>query len=227
MCAEFVDKDGNTVEAFTPEEMEEKLNATKEEIRQEMQEEINLTEREMNQKEIELRQAQEDLETEKQKDKNLAGQRRVIGEKEKEIETMKADIGQIKKDFETKLFERDQKDKQKMIDGMVSELAGSDQNLKDKIKFYYDTFRPIDEKNKDGKEKTQEEIGNEIKERIKNAYTLASGGKSASPLSPAVISSAGATPVINPMGDKIKPEQQELAHKLGIGEGELKKHKLI
>ena len=36
MCAEFIDKDGNPVEALTPEEVEEKLNTIKEETRQEI-----------------------------------------------------------------------------------------------------------------------------------------------------------------------------------------------
>lgn len=220
---ELYDKDGNIVEALTNEEVEEKLNQAKEEVKSETQATINDLQVKLTDKETALSSAQEELEKEKGKDKNLAGQRKVIEDKVKEIDTLKTDIEKLKTDYATRFENIEKKGKEKMIANMIDELAGADKNLGEKIKFYHGTFRPIDETNK-----KPEEIEKEIQERIKNAYTLATGGKAVSPLTPAAISSAGgATPVINPSGEKINAEQQDLAHKLGIDDATLKKHKLV
>ena len=220
---EYVDKDGNVVEAFTSEEVEEKLDAAREETKGEIQTTVDDLQTKLTDKETELKTAQEELEREKSKDKNLAGQRKVIEDKVKEIDGLKIDVEKIKKDYETKFSDIERKGKEKMVTNMVDELAGSDKNLGDKIKFFYDTFKPLDETNK-----KPEEIEKEIQERIKNAYTLATGGRAVSPLTPAMISSAGgATPVINPSGEKLNSDQVDLAHKLGIPDSDLKKHKLI
>ena len=221
--AELFDKEGNPVEALTPEEVEAKLDEIREQTKTESQGVIDDLQTKLSDKESELATAQEELTKERSKDKNLAGQRKVIENKAKEIETLKADVDKIKKDYETKFTEIERKGKERMVTNMIDELSGSDKNLRDKVKFYYDTFRPIDETNK-----KPEDIEKEIQERIKNAYTLATGGRASRPLTPEIISSAGgATPVINPSEEKINPEQQDLAHKLGIDDQTLKKHKLI
>lgn len=220
---EFIDKDGNPFEAFTPEEVEDKLNQVKEEVKTENQQAMDDLQSKLDEKEGTLSNLQEELEKEKTKDKNLSGQRKVIEDKVKEIDTLKSEVEKIKKDSEAKFSDLEKKGKDKMIGNMIVELAGSDKNLADKIKFYYDTFKPMDETNK-----KPGEIEKETQERIKNAYTLAAGGRPSNPLSSSVLSSAGGTsPVINPMGEKINPEQQDLAHKLGIPDVDLKKHKLI
>jgi len=221
--AEYFDKEGNPVEALTPEEVEEKLDEIREQTKSETQAIVDDLQTKLSDKELELATLQEELAKERSKDKNLAGQRKIIEEKVKEIDTLKSEIDRIKKDYEIKFTEIERKGKERMIMNMIGELAGSDKNLADKIKFYYDTFRPIDETNK-----KPEEIEKEIQERIKNAYILATGGRVSRPLTPEIISSAGgATPIINPSGEKLNPELQDLAHKLGISDAELKKHKLI
>lgn len=224
--AQLFDKDGNIVEALTPEEVEGKLNEikeqTKEEVETEKQGEIDDLKIQLEEKEDILKAAQDDLEREMNKDKNLGGQRRVIEAKEKEIDGLKKGMDDLKKTMEGKLQEIESNQKEKMVDDMIDRLAMDDQELKDKIKFYYNNFKPIDEK---GKKK--EDIEKEIVTRIQNAHTLAGGTKPAMPLSSQIISSAGGAPTINPTGEKLDSDLQDLAHRMGIDDSELKKHKLV
>jgi F0F1-type ATP synthase membrane subunit b/b' len=145
MPQELFDKDGNLVEALTPEEVEARLNEIKEQTRVEIQETIESLQTQLNDKEAELKIAQEELIKEKSKDKNLAGQRKVIEEKVKEIETLKADVDKIKNDYEAKFMEIERRGRERMITNMIDELAGNDKNLADKIKFYYEDLLKLKE----------------------------------------------------------------------------------
>lgn len=226
--AQLFDEQGNVVEALTPEEVEEKLNQARaeaiEEANAERQAEIDAVTAQVTEKEEALKTAQEDLQKEKDKDKNLGGQRRVIEEKEKKVEELTTLVNTLKSDFDKKIADIQSSDKRKTIDNMIDRVADGDKVMADKIKFYFDSFRSIDETGK-----KPEDVIKEIEERIKNAYTLAAGTKPANPVGSTIISSAGpgATPVINPTGEKLSPELVDLAHKLGTSDAELKKHKLI
>jgi len=222
----YVDDKGNTVEAFTPEEVETKLDEvreqTKQEVETEKQGEIDDLNTTLSAKEGELETAKDDLEKEKNKDKNLGGQRRVIEEKEKKIENLEKGISDLKKTTEEKLALIENKEKDNMVTGMIVELAGNKKEMIDKVKFYYDNFKPIDET---GKKK--EDIEKEIATRIQNAYLLAVGTMPKVPFSGPIISGAGGTPIINPTGEKLNSDLQDLAGKMGINSEELKKHKLV
>jgi chromosome segregation ATPase len=222
----YIDDKGNTVEAFSPEEVEEKLNEvreqTKEEIGSAKQEEIDDLNVQISDKEESLKMAKEDLEKEKSKDKNLSGQRGIIQAKEKEIEEIKKGMEELKKTTEEKLSSLERKEKDNMVVGMIAELAGTNKEMTEKVKFYYDNFKPIDET---GKKK--EDIEKEISTRVQNAYLLAVGTMPRVQFSGPIISGAGGTPMINPTGEKLSPELHDLAGKMGINQDELKKHKLI
>ena len=176
--ADLYDKDGNLVEgAMNPEEVNVKLDEIKEEAKKENEGVVEGLKTDVQTKETDLKKATEDLEAEKLKDKNLAGQRKIIEEKEEAIKTIQKDLDDLKEEVPKKIKELDQKAKDKSIGDMMAELAGSDDKLREKIKFYYDTFKPIDET-----DKKPEDIEKEIRERVKNAYVLARGGKATNPL---------------------------------------------
>jgi hypothetical protein len=222
----YIDDKGNTVEAFSPEEVETKLNEireqTKQEVESDKEEEIDDLNVQISDKEEALRLANEELEREKSKDKNLSGQRGIIQAKEKEIEEIKKGMEELKKTTEEKLSSIEKKEKDNMVVGMIAELAGTNKEMAEKVKFYFDNFKPIDET---GKKK--EEIEKEIATRVQNAYLLAVGTMPRVPFSGQIISGAGGTPIINPTGEKLNEDLKDLAHKMGIPDDELKKHKLI
>jgi len=222
----YIDDKGNTVEAFSPEEVETKLNEireqTKEEVESAKQEEIDDLNVQISDKEESLKLAKDDLEKEKSKDKNLSGQRGIIQAKEKEIEEIKKGMEDLKKTTDEKLSSIEKKEKDNMVVGMIAELTGTNKEMTEKVKFYFDNFKPIDET---GKKK--EDIEKEIATRVQNAYLLAVGTMPRVPFSGQIISGAGGTPIINPTGEKLSPDLQDLANKMGISQDEMKKHKLI
>jgi len=217
--AELFNEQGEKVEALTPEEVEQKLNEAREQAIEETnrlrQEEIDDLSLQMESRNEDLEKARQELEVEKSKDKNLAGQGRIIKEKEKKIDELEVKHKELEEKLNQRINEVEQKGKEKTISGMIQELSGGDKDISTKIRFYYDSFKgePADEK--------------EIQDRIQNAYTLATGGKPISPLTGSAISSGGGMPVINPSGEKVSPEVQDLAHKMGVSDQEMKKHKLI
>ncbi len=226
--AQLFDEQGNAVEALTPEEVETKLKAAREEAIEEAnasrQAEIDAATEQQKKLEDDLKKAQEDLKKEQDKDKNLGGQRKVIEEKEKIVNELTTKLDTMKSDFDKKISDILNSDKRKTVDSMIERVAGEDKEMADKIRFYFDSFKPIDETGK-----KPEDVMKEIQERIKNAYTLAAGTGPKNPVGAKVISSGGpgVAPVINPTGEKLSPELADLAHKMGVSDADLKKHKLI
>jgi len=219
--SEFFDESGNKVEAYTAEEIAQKLEEERleaiEETNVARQDEIDVLNQTLEEKEKALTEAQEYLVKEKDKDKNLGGQRKVIESKENEIGDLKKEIEQIKQDSQLRLTEIEQKTKENTINSFLDKISDGNKELKEKIKFHYDNFK--------GEPKNEEEMT----ERVKNAYILATGGQPAIKLTGEVISGAGGAPEANvniPEG-KINPEAVPLAHKMGVTDQDLKKHKLI
>jgi len=216
---QLFDENGNAVEASTPEEVEKKLDEIRqgaiEEANQLRQEEIDNLTSQMSEKERLLAEKEDELLKEKNKDKNLAGQRLVIGEKNVAIEKLQSEINELKTSMTTEINGIKSKGQEKQIDDMIAKVAGDDKELAAKIKLHYSSFAGIPE--------TEEKI----KERIANAHTLATGGRSANPLSSSILSSAGGSADINPVGEKLSPEVQDFGKKMGVSDLDLKKHKLL
>jgi hypothetical protein len=227
MCAKLFDEQGNTVEALTPEEVETKLNevreVTIEETNKLRDEEVTDLSGQMEAKEKELEEAKAALEAEKNKDKNLAGQRGVIDQKNKEVEELKTQIGTLQTTIETKFAEQKTEGLSKMVNSFIKGLAGDDKNLTDKVKFFYDSFKLVEIK-----DKTPEQVEEEVRQRVQNAYTIAIGGvKPSNPLNAVISSAGGAVPLANPTGEKISPEAAEAAKQMGLTDQDLQKHKLV
>ncbi len=101
------------------------------------------------------------------------------------------------------------------IDSAIKRIVGDDTELQDKVKLHYDNFKG---EPKDAKE---------VKERIENAYILATGSKPVSSLSSDVIGTGkGGFPRTEIKG-KISEDGASVAEKLGISKEDLKKHKLL
>lgn len=219
MTKNLFDEQGQSVEAFTSEEVEQKLNEAREmaieETNKLRQEEVDDLSLQIEAKDREREQARQELEVEKSKEKNLAGQGRIIQNKEKKIDELEANIKKMKEEVDQRINGVEAKSREKMVNSMINELSGNDKDMTNKIKFYFDSFKgdPADD--------------NEIQQRIQNAYVLATGAKPTSPLSGAVMSSAGGMPVINPIGEKLSDDAKDLAHKMGLTDQELKRHKLL
>jgi len=217
--AQLFNEEGKLVEAYTPEEVEEKLNEVRQQAIEEAtaskQEEIDDLLLQLKEKESEIEKAYSELEKEKSKDKNLIGQRKIIEEKERKVEELEKGLAEMKSLMEQKINEIELKSKERVISDMINNLAGDNKDLAEKIRFFYDQFKgePVDEK--------------QIQERIHNSYILATGAKTVSPISSTVISSAVGMPQINTNKEKISSELQDLARKMGISDQELKKNKLI
>jgi len=219
--SEFLDANGNAVEAFTPEEVEGKLEEEREQAVLDTnalrEEEIKVLSGGLEEKETELEELRKELAGEKDKDKNLGGQRKVIETKEEEIEKLKVEMDGIRKTNQDEIAGIKKSVSENRLLEMITSITDGDSALEEKIKFHYDNFRgePKDTK--------------EVKERIKNAYILATDGKPNMNISGSIISGAGSAPVPKtgiPEG-KVSPEALSVAKKLGITDQEIKKHKLI
>lgn len=218
--AELFDKEGNLVDnVFTQEELDAKLSEERtkaiEDANADRQEEIDKLNEQITTKEKELETAKEELTKEKDKDKNLGGQRKIIEAKEKEVEDLKTKVSEIEKITGEKITKIEGEIKDRTISQMIEVLAPGDKDLADKIKFHYDNFKgePKDLK--------------EIQQRIENAYVLATGGRPQNPLTGEVISSSGGVGPKPSGGGKVSEEVMDVAKKMGITEQEMKKHKLI
>jgi hypothetical protein len=228
--ATLYDEAGNPIEgALTPEEIDAKLDAAKAEtaaqVQAEKDAEIEQVKTSLAEKETALEEAQKELEVAKANDKgkNFSQQRKIIEEKQAAYDQLLKDFDAFKTETQTRLGEIVSETKNRGINEMIDQAAGGNKELKDKIRFFYDAFKPLDETGK-----KEEDIQKEKAERVKNALILATGGRPAVPITSLMISSAGGgLGGINPKGEKLNSEQQDLAGKLGIDQETLKKHKLI
>lgn len=214
---DIYDQDGNPInETLTPEEVEQKIQDAKDEVAGEHQTKVEGLEADLEEKNTLLKTAEESLGKEQEKDKNFG---KLRGKKEEEegkvkdlegvVEVLKKDIDGIKTDA-----------KRQPVNTIINKLAGDDEELKKKIKFHYASFVVPEE---DTEEKQ--------KERIDNAYTLASGLAPTNSLSGEAVGSGGGnapgTKEVESKGKLSSTEASELGEKMGISLKEQKRNKLI
>lgn len=212
---DLYDKDGTLIEgALTEEEYNEKLDETKKEQEKVTQDKVDELNKEIGVKEQSLKDAEELLEKEKDKDKNLKGQRETIEGKEGEITELKKSI----EDMTTKIDGLTTASQENKLLPIFDKLANGNEELGKKIKFHYDSFKgvPADEE--------------ERKKRLESAYILATGGKKPSAVSGVVASAAGGSA---PMGEenagkeKLSTEGKAFLPDFGISDKEAKEAGLI
>jgi len=210
----YFDENGNEVEAFGPEEVEEKIDEARSEAIDETaanrQEEIEKMEEEMETLKEELENTKAQFEKETEKEKNFEKLRNIKDDREKQIKELEVKMEETKKNLEEKINELESLSDQKVVEDTILKLSRGNEELKKKIWYEYNRFQGaaanIEERNK----------------RISDAYLLATGQKLDTELAWDVLSSSGGQlPEVK--GEELTQEQRELAHKLGISDAELKK----
>ena len=221
---ELFNKDGEFIEnAMSPEDVEQKLTEEREKIEQEKEKEFaesledaqRINAEELEAKEQERKELEEELMKERDKEKNFGALRGKTKEKEEQITKLTESIINLEK----AMGEMAAKTSDSKIDGAVKEIAGDDKELADKTKYHYKRF--------EGEPKDEEEF----KQRIADAFMLASGGNPSNAFTGDVISSVGGGGVPKENASQKKFENPEVAKdvakSLGITEQEMAKHKLI
>jgi alanyl-tRNA synthetase len=221
---DYFDEQGNKIEAYSPEDvgklLEDERSKAIEEATADREEEITALNSQVDDYNAKLDALNKELEVEKSKDKNLAGQRKIIENKADEIAKMKEEFDAFKAENQKQISEITSSSERKVIGDMISHLVDGDEEKAKLVKYHFDRFQaPLPEK--------QDEKDAEIKKRIQDAYTLAVGGKPEVSMTGSIISNMGSAPQINPKGEKLNSEAVGTAHELGLSDADLKKYNLI
>jgi len=216
------DKEGKEVDALTQEEIDVQLQQEKEtavaQANALREEEVNALYEEKVKIEAEKLALEEKLAGLQDKDKNFGSLRKAAETKDKEIELLRTKITEMETGFTKKVQDIETSKVQETKDQEIEKLAGQDIETKKKISFFYDQFV--------GGSETKEKI----KEKVKNAYLLAMGGKAKVMQSDVISSSGGDVAIPNEtiqQGKLSSPEVRDVAKKLGITDQELAKSGLI
>lgn len=210
---EFIDANGNTVNAYTEEEVNQKIEDAKltleEEHKTQIQEkEIAIVD--LNTKLVELNKK---ILGATDKDKNWDALRTSKEELEKKVGTLEGELSGIKGLISDATLSQS-----------IDKLSGGDAELSKLIKFHYKRFALDSEELKDPK-KAEEGF----QKRLNDAYTLAIGG-GANPLTGKVVSSSGGGALKFKEGtqaEKLSPGADEVGRKMGLDDEDMKKHNLI
>lgn len=210
---EMYDEDGNPLEeVLSVKEVEQRIADAKEEAKAEFEFTSEQLKTQLGEKEQELKQAQEDLQKAGNKDANFSQLRKSKEEKEEELNIIKKELSEVKQAFSKTNLEANER----VINESIFKISDGDKELADKIKFHYNQFVvPSDD--------TQEKQ----EERLKSAYTLATGSQAGDILNSANIGSGRGSNPSPASTEKISPDAIEVAKQLGIDEKELRKNKLI
>ena len=222
MVENLYDKDGNQIEdvydaegnpideTLTPEEVEAKIQEAREEAKGEFETEIQEKEEALEEKEYALRTAQEELDKEKEKDKNFGKLRGSTKEKEERVEKLEEQIAGLSTELKT-FREGTQKN---VVRTTAEKMAKGDNEMADKIEHFYNQFVVPEEDNEEKR-----------KERWQHAVQLATG-------SPEIPSGAFATGGGSVPGEpkdqgKLSEGGVEVAKQMGLDEKELRRNKLL
>ena len=213
--AELFNANGEPVEALSKEEAEEAQKTLEEEKNSEMETLKANFEAEKSTLQEQLDAQKAELAKYTDKDHNFKNLRQQKETAEEKLATLEKTFTEKTKELEDKLSVNMNTLK---IGSMIDKIAGDDAELKKKIKFYYNSFTGVPENDE------------KVKERLDNAYVLATGHKIDNTLSSNVISSSGGRPPVPGVsmpGKLSNKDSAEVAHDLGISDDELKQHKLI
>jgi len=187
----FIDEEGNEVEAVPIEEVNEKVEQAKTELQAQHDTEKAALE-------AKLKETTAQLDGISDKNVNFKALREAKEAADARLKQFEEGLDKKVEEKTAPIFQQLNEEKlDKEIDGLV----GSNEELKKKVKFYYNSFT--------GKPATPEEF----KERVKNAHLLATGGQSPSPFSGGATLSSGGLPGAGMKGggEGLTPKQKEIA----------------
>jgi chromosome segregation ATPase len=232
--AQLFDSESNEVEAFTEEEVNEKIKEAKEEAiaeaNQLREEEINTltTEKEEIEQSLEsLKTENEDLKSQMEeaggegdegdddKNKNWERLRKAKEASDKKVKELEEKMAGFDKKIEEKVGELSSK---QLEDHKEELLKDFDKDTKEKIDFHYKSFQGVPANKK------------EMDERVKNAVILATGGQPKNPFSGSNVSSTGGIGKVfeeEPKEKLSSPDSADVGKKLGLSDKDMKEGGLI
>jgi len=197
---EAFDDSGNPIEGvLSPEEVEEKITEAKEEAK-------TAFETEKTELKTKIEKLDEELETEKGKDKNFGKLR----DKKDEAETK---LTELEKKFEDKFGNLAKQIDENKLDEKIKVVAGGDDKLADKIKYYFNSFAGVPEKPED------------FDKRMADSLKLAKGESSGTPGN--VIATGGDGVVKSESRGKVSEGASDVGKNLGLSDKEMKDSGLI
>lgn len=218
--AQLFNEKGDLVEAYTEEEVQKKIEEETvkiiEDTNAERQAEIDEAYAKIETAEMAKKDLEEKISKMGDKDTNFKNLRQKVDEKDTIIIGLKDTVQKLEESMNQKFTQIDTEGKKQKISGLISQVAGGNQELSKKIEIYYSRFNVVP--------KTDDEL----KQLVNDAYLLATGGEKKHMFSADVLSSAGGTPIKPDLtSEKLSEKGLEAAKALGISEQRLKKHKLI
>ena len=205
--AELYREDGTKIEAYTEDEVNERIEEVKTQISEEASQKVEELQTSLEDTKAKLEQATKDLIefSGTDKGKNVAALRKSKEELGKKVEELE---GKITSEINTLKQVLDGKE----LDRNIQTLSEGDEELGKKIKYFYDqNIKPEDT--------------DEVKRsKLGDAYKLASGGKKSNVLD-SVIGSGGAGKGSGSGGsDNFSPDLVALGNKLGLSADDFKKY---
>lgn len=164
-------EDGDPVDVFGQEEVDEKVIETKEELTAKVEEVKAGNEEALSKKDKEIEQIKKDIKEgeEGDKAKNLTGLRKAKEEAEKDKEVLKAELETFKKETNEKIAGIHGAVSSKKIDDALVKAVGDDKEMQDKARIHFNRIKPIDSAD-------AVKVEEDFNIRIKEAVILAGGG---------------------------------------------------
>jgi hypothetical protein len=191
---EYYDKDGNPVDGVLSADDVQSIQDSKAEL------------------EAKLEANKQELEKLSDKDRNFEALRSLNAEQKAKVESLQSKISQSEADELARQQEIKATEKSRMVDSVLREVAGSDEELQKKAKYHFDRM-------KDSELATTKE---EVEKSMKDALILARGGQS-TPSINQVVSSSGA-PVSTPQTKEYTPELKNAGSSFGLSAEDFEKY---
>jgi hypothetical protein len=204
--SEIIQKDGVDIEVFTAEEIEAQKQEAIEQYKLDNPDKTD----ELTQLQEELRIKEEELSKAKDKDANFANLRKQKEAAEKKITDITAEIDSKIQSVKKEVMEGVMKDH---YNDTLKAFAGEDEEIKKKIEFHFKRLGDV--------ASTKEEISN----KMRDAYLLATKPEGYDALNSSVISTGGVGRLnIKSQGQKLSADEKVMASKFGLSDADLKKY---
>jgi len=212
----FFDTDGNEVEAYTTEEVNEQIESAREAGKEELAEEMEELKGQIAEKDNKIKELEELMEGGDDKSRNFANLRKAKEKAERERDEANQKLLNLGQEIDTKIKGVKEEIAQSRINEEIKKRAGGDIELEKKIKFYYNQFKPDEEKDPNKKEEN-------FINRLNAAELLATGGKAISPLENVAGTRGGYVPPATKPGEKISEDIKQMAkEKMGLTDDDFK-----
>jgi hypothetical protein len=211
------DTDGNEVEAFTKEEVNQQIEDAKTAGKEEVAEELNTIKTQLDEKDVAIKELEDKIAGSEGAGGNFRKLREAKDKAEKDRDALQQKILDIDKDVDKKISGVKDEIAQGRINDEIKKHSGGDAEIEKKIRFHYGQFKTDEEKDPVKREEN-------FKQRLEAATLLASGGKPISPLRSVAGTGGGYVPPADMGGGKISDETKQMGKdKFGLTDEDFKK----